>query len=82
MNMELAENLRFLADRLDEQLDLERLNKILKEDNNRLESENDYLRHLLQQLGIDDIWGDFTVRSLSVADVMALEKAIASAKVA
>lgn len=53
----------------------------LKQANLELENENDYLRSLLRGFGIADVWGDYNIKSLSVADVMALEKAIEMAKV-
>ena len=66
----LAEQIEVLEAKLDAFNDL-------KHANTELIGENDYLRDLLHQLGIDDVWGDFSIRRLSVADVMALEKAVA-----
>lgn len=53
----------------------------LKRANTELIGENDYLRYLLRELGVEDVHGDFSLSSLSVADVMALEKAIQTAMV-
>jgi hypothetical protein len=71
----LSQEIEALEDELDMMRDY-------KQQNKELENENAYMRDILRQMGIDDIWGDFGINSLSVADVMALEKAIASVKVA
>lgn len=67
--LKLVEEIEVLESKLDAFNDL-------KQANIELDNENSYMRDLLTQLGIDDIWGDFTVNSLSVADVMAIEKAL------
>lgn len=80
--MAIADNLREIADKVDEletlQIELEEL----RQHNRELQNEVDWMSDILRQMGVDDVWGDFGINSLSVADVMALEKAISTARMA
>lgn len=73
--MGMADKLREIADQIDQQEEVGDYIQQLEQENHYLQGENWYLRERLKALGVNPD------KRLSVADVMAIEKALEMAQV-